>query len=142
MNVGHSVMYDSWSHGLGSSVRGILHGRTLEWVASPFFRGSSQPRDGTWVSCIASRFFTIRAPREAPKSYPRQLLYKHSILFGIKWNGQKCDCGNIFRIPKHSIHQASKWQKGRAGKVRKSVFVSFFARFLSGMIETRDPRNF
>ena len=33
----------------------------LEWVSIPFFRGSSWPRDWTWVSCIAGRFFTIWA---------------------------------------------------------------------------------
>ena len=32
----------------GSSVRGILQARILEWVGMPFSRGSSQPRDGTW----------------------------------------------------------------------------------------------
>ena len=37
---------------------GILQARTLEWVASPFSRGSSQLRDQTQVSCIAGRFFT------------------------------------------------------------------------------------
>ena len=42
----------------GSSVRGILQARILEWVAIPFSRGSSLPRDRTWVSCIAGRFFT------------------------------------------------------------------------------------
>ena len=31
--------------------------RILEWVAYPFFRGSSQPRNQTGVSCIAGRFF-------------------------------------------------------------------------------------
>ena len=36
----------------GSSVHGILQARILEWVAIPFSRGSSQPRDGTRVSCI------------------------------------------------------------------------------------------
>ena len=39
--------------------------RILEWVAFPFSRGSSQPRDQTWVSCIAGGFFTIWATREA-----------------------------------------------------------------------------
>ena len=29
----------------GSSVHGILQARILEWVAKPFSRGSSQPRD-------------------------------------------------------------------------------------------------
>jgi len=35
----------------------------------PFSRGSSQPRDQTWVSHIAGRFFTICATREAQKGY-------------------------------------------------------------------------
>ena len=30
----------------------------LEWVAYPFSRGSSWPRDQTGVSCMAGRFFT------------------------------------------------------------------------------------
>ena len=42
----------------GSSVHGILQTRTLEWIAIPFPGGSSPPRDRTWVSCIAVRFFT------------------------------------------------------------------------------------
>ena len=49
----------------GSSVHGILQARILEWVAVPFSGGSSQPRDRTQVSCIAGRFFTIWATREA-----------------------------------------------------------------------------
>ena len=49
----------------GSSVHGILQARILEWVAISFSGTSSQPRDRTWVSCIASRFFTIWAIREA-----------------------------------------------------------------------------
>ena len=48
----------------GSSVHGISQARILEWAATPFSRGSSQPRDWTWVSCIAGRFFTIWATRE------------------------------------------------------------------------------
>ena len=43
----------------GSSVHGILQARILEWVAIPFSRGSSQPRDGTQVSYTVGRFFTI-----------------------------------------------------------------------------------
>ena len=39
-------------------VHGILQARILEWVAFPFSRGSSQPRDGTRVSHTAGRFFT------------------------------------------------------------------------------------
>ena len=39
-------------------VHGILQARTLEWVAYPFSRGSSQPRNQTEVSCSAGGFFT------------------------------------------------------------------------------------
>ena len=45
----------------GSSVHGILQARILEWAAIPSSRGSSWPRNWTWVSCIAGRFFTIWA---------------------------------------------------------------------------------
>ena len=44
---------------------GILQARILNWVAFPFSKGSSQPRDQTRVSHIAGRLFTSRAAREA-----------------------------------------------------------------------------
>ena len=46
----------------GSSVLGIFQMRILEWIAISFSRGSSQPRDQTWIPCIAGRFFTAEAP--------------------------------------------------------------------------------
>ena len=48
----------------GSSVHGILQARILEWLAMPFSRGSTWPRDQTLVSHIAGRFFTIWATQE------------------------------------------------------------------------------
>ena len=39
------------------TVHGILQARILEWVAFPFSRGSSNPRDQTQVSHIAGGFF-------------------------------------------------------------------------------------
>ena len=56
----------------GSSINRILQAlRVLEWVAMPSSRGSSQPRDQTWISCIfsyiASRFFTTELPPGKPK---------------------------------------------------------------------------
>ena len=48
------------------TAHGILQAKILEWVAIPFSRGFSQPRDETQVSCIAGRFFTTWATREAP----------------------------------------------------------------------------
>ena len=65
----HSVVSDSLQpHGLQSpfaSVHGLLPARILEWLAISFPRGSSQPRDQTWISCIAGRFFTVWVTREA-----------------------------------------------------------------------------
>ena len=46
-------------------VHGILWARILEWVAVPFSRGSSQPRDQTQVSHIVGRFFTSCATKKA-----------------------------------------------------------------------------
>ena len=46
-----------------SSVHGIIQARILDWVAIPFFRDSSQPRDWTWVSYTAGRLFTNWATR-------------------------------------------------------------------------------
>ena len=49
---------------LGSTVCGVLQARILEWVASLFSLGSSQPRDQTQASRIAGRFFSSWAARE------------------------------------------------------------------------------
>ena len=51
----------------GLSVHGILQARILEWVAIPFSRGSSQPRDWIQISCIAGRIFTTEPPGSPAK---------------------------------------------------------------------------
>ena len=65
----YSVMFNSlrpMDYSLpGSSVRGILQARILECIAISFSRGSSWPRTQIWVSCIAGRFFTDWATKEA-----------------------------------------------------------------------------
>ena len=73
--VSHSVVSDSlqrdgWDPP-GSSVYGTLQTRILEWVAIPFSRGSSQPRDRIWISHIAGRLFTIWVTREDCDKTPR-----------------------------------------------------------------------
>ena len=52
--------------------------RVLEWESYPFSSRSSWPRNQTGVSCIAGRFFTNWAIREALKTC--QLLFKNSII--------------------------------------------------------------
>ena len=46
------------------TIHGILQARILEWVAFPFSRGSSQPRNQTRISFTAGRLFTNWAIRE------------------------------------------------------------------------------
>ena len=61
------------------TVHGILQARILEWIAMPFSRGSSQPRDRTQVSRIAGGFFTIWTTREvgqAPQGF-QQSIFKN-----------------------------------------------------------------
>ena len=66
----------------GSSVHGILQARTLEWVAIPSSRGSSQPRDRAHVSrgsCLAHRFFTIEPPGK-PKTLLSSVQFSRSVV--------------------------------------------------------------
>ena len=50
----------------GSSVHGISQARILEWVAISSSRGSSWPRDQTYVSCIGRQILYLWTTREAP----------------------------------------------------------------------------
>ena len=86
-NVSRSVVSDPLQpHGLYVVHHGVLQARIQEWVASPFSRESSQPRDQTWVSCISGRFFTIWAITEdhiPPCLVPRVAMCRtpiHSVL--------------------------------------------------------------
>ena len=69
---------------LESSARGILQARILEWVAIPFSRGHSRPRDQTQVSCIADRFCTNWATREA--LYTEYIMQKCQVGWIMSWN--------------------------------------------------------
>ena len=50
-------------------MHGILQARILEWIAIPFPRGSSWPKNWTWVSHISGRFFALWSTREAQCSH-------------------------------------------------------------------------
>ena len=70
----------------GSSVHGILQARILEWIAMPFFRGSTQSRDWTHISCascLADGLFTAEPPEKhlEPKKTPitRAISWKNNV---------------------------------------------------------------
>ena len=56
-----------------SSVHGLLQARILEWVAIPFFRGSSQPRDQTQSPALQAD----PLPSEPPGK-PKHISKKHN----------------------------------------------------------------
>ena len=106
---------------------GILPARILEWVAVPFSRGSSQPRDWTQVSCIAGGFFTDWATREAPK-YLGWVAYPFSR--GSSWprNQTRVSCIAGIFITSWAIGKAqdrpsvnSAWRAGRKGRKETKV---------------------
>ena len=59
----HTTLCDSIDCSLpGSSVHGVLQARILEWVAMPFFRGSSRARRQTCVSSVQFSSVTQSCP--------------------------------------------------------------------------------
>ena len=67
----------------GFSVHGIFQARILQWVAISSSRGSSWPRDQTWVSCIADGFFITSATWEATIQWDQKAMLLH--LSGWPW---------------------------------------------------------
>ena len=71
----------------GSTVHRILQASKLEWVAMPFSRGSSPPRNQTLVSCVSctGRWILYHwAPRK-PRSAYSSALYPEITVFFIKF---------------------------------------------------------
>ena len=101
----------------GSSVRGVLPARILEWVAMISSRGSSQPRDWTCITCVSCtvvRFFTHWATWEAHTEYTlglfvKELSMKTNVLFYLKkscptlWDPMDC---SLSGSSIHGIFQA------------------------------------
>ena len=88
-----------WLFNPGKDPR-ILQARILEWVAYPFSSRSFWPRNQTQVSCIAGRFFTNWATREAP------MLVK--VMLKLQARLQQC-VNQDLQIYKLSLEKAEGW---------------------------------
>ena len=96
----------------GPSVHGILQARILEWVAIPFSGALSWPKDRSWVSCTASRFFTIWATWGAHVfqslscvrlfAIPWTAARQASLSFSISWSLRKLLSIELVMSSKHS----------------------------------------
>ena len=69
---------------MDDTVHGILQARILEWIAFPFSRGSSQPRDQTQVSCIAAAGEPTRLPRPWDSPGKNSGVVRHFLLHCMK----------------------------------------------------------
>ena len=77
--------------------------RILEWVSYPFSRVSSWPRNQTRISCIAGRFFTSWATREA------HYINYHIIYFHFSKHDIKSDRDELNLKKKALKHGNDHW---------------------------------
>ena len=121
----------------------ILQATMLEWIAMPFSRESSQPRDWTSISCISGRSFTTEPPgkpeqemweNKCLKSKPWGqgiYIYLHSLIVGemklnwdialLSWNSHTLKNGNNTLLERMLVKDALMVQK----KKKKMKLFSF-----------------
>ena len=115
-------------------VPGILQARILKWVAFPFSRGASQPRDWTQVSCIAGGFFTSWATGEPKvqlkhnKCLPlvdchkgTEMIWSLLSMRDKHWEGHGGDLLPL-QASSHYLHE-TKWKLYNEGSVITPQFV-------------------
>ena len=89
----------------GSSVCGILQARILECVAMPFSRGSSRPRDQTWISCVTGILFTVE-PLGKPQLRSNSMVKSYSESISSKFRN-KTRTFTLTAIIQHSFESPS-----------------------------------
>ena len=89
-----------------SSVHGTSHSRKLVWVAISSSRGSSQPRDQTWVSCIADGLLICKwiLNQLSPQGSPTQ-----ESMGSTKWHNQVRSTRGHWHPGKGDVSTAWAW---------------------------------
>ena len=108
--------------------------RILEWVAYPFSRGSSLPRNWTGVSCVAGRLFTSWATR---KTLRFKWLTRHTRAPFVLWSAW---CTGTHVCPErllvttalwNSEHFISLWEQISFSSFQTPYFVLEYSRLTS-----------
>ena len=121
----------------GSSIHWIFQARVLEWVAIPFSRGSSWPRDQTLVPHIAGRCFTVWATREAP-SYIHIHIYIYTHIYiriHIYIHTYICSFPEYYGISNALYSCTSKFQVNEYEVSKKMAGFGSFISFLFYILE-------
>ena len=84
----------------GSSVHGILQAKILEWVAIPFSRLLSWPRDRTCVSCICRQILYCLSHQGSPERKWKWTLFQSCLTL---WDPMDCS------PPGFSVHGILHW---------------------------------
>ena len=106
--------------------------RTLEWVAYPFSSQTSWPRNWTWVSCIAGRFFTNWAIRE-------EVLFLETII-KVRWAAEVVCILFILLFKIFQRHVFQGW-----GVIKLRIFTSskrtYFYKARSSFLSVMTVKN-
>ena len=114
----------------GSSVHGILQARIPEWVAIPFSRGSSWPRDQTWFSCTAGKLFTIWALREDPKMTTQPSSYTPMYIPQIIKNWYSKEYMGTF-VHSSKIHESYRVEAGQCPSMDEWINKSQYIQMMN-----------
>ena len=129
----------------GSSVHGILQARILEWAAMPSSRGSSWPRDWTWVSCssfigrqVLYTLSHLGRPRWESGSF--WLMYgglspTHTHPYNPKERSQTLEPHHL-RWGSAQCHQG-QWEREKCPQENEPVFLFLFLK--QGSLCCRNP---
>ena len=92
-----------------SSVHRISQAKILEWTAIPFSRRSSLPRDWTWVSHIAGRFFTTEPPENSMSYLRGNRFNQHSELQSETQNSRVYSC--MIYVKRKKLWKIKEWKR-------------------------------
>ena len=88
------------------TVHGILQARILEWVAIPFSRGFSRPRDRTQASCVAAHQLSHKGSIVSlEETYYQYYLFKEKILKGFVDTRNNPKATWLARLPRCVLKQ-------------------------------------